>query len=170
MPVLEETEVLNVLYTGEGTVEEAISLLTHSARRNPKFLLKSISDAVQMKADGMVMVALAVLATNAPVEFISRGSNVHMIVTCLGIYGPEELFEFVEYMRSKEFGRGFGSRPQKWIREIMETWTPSEIQEGFEKHPEEIMGLLKTVHPRYRDERGELVSSLIANQKRQLLS
>lgn len=164
-----KADLLNVLAAGKGQPEEAISLLIKYAKEDPAFLLKSIRDLVEIKIDHMIMIALAALTANAPTNFIVRTSTIEDIVVCLSQYNAEDLFSYVEFLRSKELGRGFGARPQKWLREILENWTQTELSEYLEKFPQETSTLISLVHPRWKTQMGDIVRQFFQDKSAPLL-
>lgn len=163
------TDLLNVLVQGQGEPEEAIALLTKYAKLESRFLLKSIKELVQIKVDGMIMVALAVLTANAPLSFIAQVSTIESIVVCLSQYQPPDLLEYVELLRSKELGKGFGSRPQKWMREILENWTEAEVTSYLQDSPEETFTLIRLIHPRWSHQKGEIIKQFLESRQLPLL-
>lgn len=167
-----ETETLNILVTGafsgsdqldqDLAMEKVIDILSYVAENNSQFLLKSIQDTAETKIDGMIIPALAILTAKADKKFLIE--NAGTIKTILSIFGPPKLLEYIEFLKCKTFGRGFGSQPQKWIRAIMEGWRIDTIDTYLSKHTKAYYDLLRLVHPRYHGQRGELVKGILQKQ------
>ena len=160
-------ELFKVIFTGyafdgvkeEEAIDSTINILSLAAKESPSLLLGLIRDAVEMKADGMVMLSLAVLSAKAGSSFLNSRSNCSTIISILDIYEPTDLLEYVEYLKSKTFGKGFGSKSQKWVRKVMERWNYELLIENLEKFENETISLIRLVHPRYKNKLGELVKS-----------
>ncbi len=158
----DENPVLTLLVTGryrDNSVDSAIELLTEVAQKNPKKLLSTLEKVTEVGIDGMLMVALTILTTTASESFLQKnGSNIIML---LGEYGPPRLLEFVELLKSKVFGKGLGSRAQKWIKSVMESWSPKTIDHFCTEYPKSFYSLVMIVHPRYSGIRGRLVRDFL---------
>ncbi len=170
MSLKEEQDVVNILVTGtfaemdpakspEDLGQEAIDIFKKVAETNPKHLLHAIRSVVENRIDGMVLTGLVVLTSAAPKEFFLDRKNKGTMLALLSVYEPPFLLDYVELLKSGFFGRGFGSRPQKWVRTIMEGWSILMIKEYFIKFPSQYHSLIKLVHPRYLGDRGLLVKS-----------
>lgn len=147
---------------------EAIETLSKVAKHNPKMLLKAVRDAVEISIDGMVIVALAILTASASEEFLKDRENSNSIISILGVYGPPKLLEYVEYLKSKVFGRGFGSRPQKWVRTVMEGWRIDMMDVFLSKHTIAFYSLVRLVHPRFHGSRGKLLMDILDLKKNKI--
>lgn len=166
-----ENLALDLLVTGkcsqtekidsEEAVTRTIQIFSTAAQKNPQKLLKAIRDAIETKIDGMTMVALAIFASQAKESFLQNGDTQDTMVMLLSAYGPPKLMEFVELTKSKVFGRGFGSRPQKWVRNVMETWSEKSLRSYSKKCPKEFYSLILLVHPRYQGKKGILVKEFL---------
>lgn len=168
----DQTEVLNLLVQGampmsdpERAADAAIALLSRTAETQPKFLVEAIRDVVQIRIDNMIMVALACLSAKAPEEFLAkRGIQVY-IMNMLAVYNPPAILEYVELLRSKELGRGFGARPQKWVKDVLHGLRLDTLQEYIKDFPKEMCALVRLAHPKYVGPRGELVKKLLQEEK-----
>lgn len=162
----EENPVLTLLVTGrcqDDSVDKAIELLTEAAQKNPKKLLSALEEVAEVGIDGMLMVALTVLVSTAREDFLQKnGSDIIML---LSEYGPPRLLEFVELLKSKVFGRGLGSRSQKWVKNIMESWSPKTVVHFCNKYPKTFYSLIMIIHPRYVGIRGRLIRDFLKNQQ-----
>lgn len=153
--VEEEVEDMEVM------VDDTIRLLSNAALEKPEVLFRAISEVVEVRIDGMVSLALAVLMANAEESWLE--SNSQNIVTLLHFYkyNPLDLLQLVEYLKSKYFGRGFGSRPQKWIREVMESLQTNDLKEVYSNDAKSFVDLIRLVHPRYHGAAGNFVKSIL---------
>lgn len=156
-----QNSVARVLLTGilknqfyrsaDDAAKEAFPLFINAAKTDPMFLLKAACFARNSHMKGMVKVALAAIAGHASDEFLSQ-ENVRMAaIGLLSTFHPGQLIQFVELMKSKSFGRGFGSRPQKWVRAAMESWSEKKLENFTLKYPQALNQLVRLVHPRYKD-------------------
>lgn len=148
-------------YDSDDATERVVEFLSEASYSAPNETLVTIQDAVETKADGMVMVSLAIFTAQAPEEFLTYNQNAWAITSILALYGPDQLVEYVDYLRSKVFGRGFGSRPQKWVRRVMEGWHSDTLEEYIVLFPTELKTLIKLVHPRFTKVRGDLVKNFL---------
>lgn len=146
-------------------IEKTILLLSKAAKETPEFLLKTILDVVKIKKDGMALLALAALTGHSSLIFINDKKNIQNILSILHIYEPSRLLEYVEFLKSKKFGRGFGSRPQKWVRSIMEGWSIDILDLYVTNQITAFYALLRLVHPRYHGTRGEKIKECLVNTK-----
>ena len=172
---LAEETVARVLLTGvlknqfyrsaEAAAQEAKPLLIERAQKDPEFLLKGACFARSSHMKGMVLVALAALAGSANAAFLGKRETRQAVVALLATFGPNQLIQFVELMKSKQFGRGFGSRPQKWVRAAMETWKPWKVEQNTLKYPSSMNQLVRLVHPRYKDGRAGLIKYVLDGRK-----
>jgi hypothetical protein len=139
-------------------VEIALNILRHAAQEHADHLLQKIAVVASIE---MTSLALAVLLACGPDKYLSNPDKKTTIKYVMSHLTPAQLLEIVEYLRSGVLGRGFGSRPQKIIRAVMETWSEDIIESCIVKNPQETAGLVKLVHPRYRGRRGELIQILM---------
>jgi 60 kDa SS-A/Ro ribonucleoprotein len=138
----------------EASAKEALILFVEQAKQDPVFLLKAIAFARKANMKGMPILGLACLATNAGEVFLD--SNRDYIVSVLSTFAPNQLLQFVELVKSKKLGKGFGSRPQGWVSEAMETWDSEKVETYTLQYKTTIKTLLRLVHPHYNDIRGNL--------------
>lgn len=157
---------LNPSNDKDKAAQDALDLLASLAQQAPEFLLERIIAVVEVKIDGMIMVALAVLAGQAPAEFLSNSKINAKISEVLGFYNPADLIDFVELVKSKSFGRGLGSRPQKWIRNVLEGLKIVEIESIIaSEESTSFYDLIRLVHPRYQGARGRLVKDFLSQNR-----
>jgi len=145
--------------SAEDAAKEALPLMLMAAKKDPEFLLKAAAFAREANMKGMVKLGLAALATQAPAQFLN--DNRATIVGLLGTFHPGQLLQFVELMKSKVLGRGFGARSQKWVQSVMQSWRPEKVEEYTLKYPTAYKVLLRLVHPSYSDVRSGLVRYLL---------
>ena len=108
---------------------------------------------------------MAAINGNANNKFLDRRKARRGAVALLSTFHPGQLIQFVELCKSKAFGRGFGSRPQKWVREVMERWDANRLETYTIKYPSALNQLVRLVHPRYTDERGSIIVYVLDGRK-----
>lgn len=151
-------ETGNIKTINDNDVISAISLLEYAAIQDPKLLLNKI---FLSKSHNMAGLAMAALFANASTDFFNDPDTSYYIFETFVHKDPEQLLEVVEYLKSKIFIKGFGSRPQKLIRKIMEGWTIDIINKYVATYSKQLHALLKLVHPRYKQERGNVIKSFL---------
>lgn len=145
--------------------DEAVALIGRMAVSEPKFVLEAIMDAVRVRIDSMLPVALAVLSAKASDSFLGKRNTFNHIVSVLAVYSPAFLCEFVELLRSKELGRGFGARPQKWVKCAIQTWSLEQL-EGYGKlFQDDTCTLVRIVHPKFEGKHGEVIKAILQKDK-----
>lgn len=172
---LPEEAVARVLLTGilknqfyrsaDDAAKESLPLLIERAKKDPEFLLKAACIARNSHMKGMVKVALAAIAGSSDEVFVSKNSTRSVAVALLSTFHPGQLIQFVELCKSKSFGRGFGSRPQKWVRAAMENWGYKKLENFTLKYPSALNQLVRLVHPRYTDGRAGLIRYVLDGRK-----
>lgn len=156
--------------SADSLAKEAVPLFVEQAITNPEFLLKAAGFARQSHMKGMVKVALAALLGHANEEFLNKHKD--DIVSILQTFHPGQLIQFVELMKSKTFGRGFGSRPQKLVARAMNTWSYTKTETYTLKYPKALNELLRLVHPKINADKSKLYSYVLTdlpNQKRDIV-
>lgn len=149
--------------TADEVAKEALPVIIEASKKDPTYLLKAAAFARKANMKGMVKLSIAALAGNASDKFLT--DNRIAIVNLLSTFHPGQLMQFVDLMQSKALGRGFGSRPQKWIRSVMESWTAERIEENTLKYPTDFYALLRLAHPRYTDLlKGKLVDYILSSK------
>lgn len=143
-------------------VKEALPLILEAAIKDPAYLLKAAQFARKANMKGMVKLGIAALSVNASLKFLTDNRN--SIVDLLATFHPKQLMQFVDLLKSKALGKGFGSRPQKWIRSVMESWSPEKVEENTLKYASDFYALLLLVHPRYTDSRANLVNYILTSK------
>lgn len=161
--------LFTLLVTGQSTegsdkfdVDKAIEILSTSTE-NPKAFLSAIEDVIHVGIDRMVMLALAVFLAKSDIIVLEKHTS--RIGILLTQFGPSKLIELVELLKSKVFGRGFGSRPQKMIRAVMESWSLNILKYYSIHCPKQLYSLIALVHPRYAGNRGKLVRNFLSGNK-----
>ena len=172
---LPEEAVARVLLTGilknqfyrsaDDAAKEALPLLVERAQKDPEFLLKAACVARNSHMKGMVKVALAAIAGSSKEQFLDSEGTRETAVALLSTFHPGQLIQFVELCKSKQFGRGFGSRSQKWVRSAMENWGYKKLENYTLKFPTALNQLVRLVHPRYTDGRGGLIKYVLDGRK-----
>ena len=103
-------------------------LFVECAKSHPEFLLKAAKASRDSQLKLAPIVALVAAASHAPDVAAQHEA---FIVSLLSTLNPNTLLQYVELFRTKSFGKGFGSRQQRWIRSVfdnvsdhkLETWT-----------------------------------------------
>lgn len=172
---LPEESVARVLLTGilknqfyrsaDDAAKEALPLLVERAKKDPEFLLKAACVARNSHMKGMVKVALAAIAGASDDRFLTKDEVREASIALLSTFHPGQLIQFVELCKSKQFGRGFGSRSQKWVRSAMEKWGYKKLENYTLKYPSALNQLVRLVHPRYTDGRAGLVKYVLDGRK-----
>lgn len=139
-------------------LDEMIAVLIACSKEDPGVLL---TELYTNSSSHVAMVGLAVLSSAGPQDFLIDRNVRTAAIDILLQKNPIQILEFVEYIRSRTFGRGFGSRPQKWVRKVMEGWKKEELEKYLSSCPDEMHDLIKLIHPRYHGERGVIVSNFL---------
>jgi hypothetical protein len=147
----------------DAQVKEALPLMITAAKKDPDFLLKAAAFARDANMKGMVKVGIAAISGNADESFLSDVKNRIAIIALLSTFHPGQLLQFVELCKSKTLGRGFGSRPQKWVRAVMESWKADRLEEFTLKYPSALNALVRLVHPRLDDTRGNIIKYVLSD-------
>jgi hypothetical protein len=147
--------------TDEYNVESAIEHFKFAAENDPDFLLR---ETMAMSGSTMVPLSIAILFSCAPDAFLNDYKNRYQIQKILSDKVPSQLLECAEIIKSKSFGRGLGSRPQKAIRTVMESWTSADLEEFSIGQPRALYALIRLIHPRYNEYRGEIIRSLLSGK------
>jgi hypothetical protein len=135
--------------------KEALNVFSKAAVKDPEFLLKAAAFSRRGDMKGMVLLAIATLQGKADDDFLTDNRNA--FVSVLSTFAPMQLLQFVEICKSKQLGRGFGSRPQRWVQRVMESWAPEKVEDYTLKYPAALKTLVRLVHPSWTDVRGRLV-------------
>jgi hypothetical protein len=147
--------------TSTEMAQSAIDLFIYAAAADCNFLL---DQTIIWANSDISTLSLAALVANAPEEFLQGEIVKSTIVEVLMLKDPDQILEFVTLLRSKVLGRGLGSRPQKLVRRIMENWSTKTVLEHYKQFPKSLYSLVRLVHPRYTDERGEIIIELLHNR------
>lgn len=148
--------------SAEDAAKEALPLIIKASKSDPLYLLKAAAFARDANMKGMVKLGIAALSANAPNKFLV--DNRTAIISILSTFHPGQLMQFVDLMKSKVLGKGFGSRPQKWVRAVMEGWSAQKVEFFTLKYPKDFYSLLRLVHPNYTDSRGKLVDYILTSK------
>lgn len=151
--------------SADDAAKEALPLFIDRAKKDPEFLLKAACVARNSHMKGMVKVALAAIAGSSDERFVSKNEIREVAVALLSTFHPGQLIQFVELAKSKQFGRGFGSRTQKWVRAAMENWGYKKLETFTLKYPSALNQLVRLVHPRYTDGRAGLIKYVLDGHK-----
>lgn len=160
----DEKEVIeNIIYCGVSLNDEltVLSYLQKCAKEEPNFLFEVLNKAIQNQIYSMAPIVLAILATSAPEEYLKSNNTSGLAFQVLSSLEPDNIIIFVELLKDKIFGKGFGSRAQKWVRWTMEAWTAESLKLYQVTQPKSLYSLLRLVHPKLRGQRGEIVKEIL---------
>jgi hypothetical protein len=170
--ILLETALNNILlcgyidrtqiYATDTHVDDVIDTLKLSAQNIPSAMLTSL---ILAPNSPMVSLGLAILFARADDEFLSSTDTKDKCAIVLENFDAEKMIEFIDYLRCKIFGRGFGSRPQKLVKNIVEDWSLNQIIEMSKSQDYLIYNLVKLVHPRFSDQKGRAIKKIIDKMK-----
>ena len=159
------TGILNNQYyrSADEAAKEALPLIIDASKKDALYLLKAAIFARKANMKGMVKLGVAALSSNASDKFLLE--NRPAIVELLSTFHPGQLIQFVELLKSKSLGKGFGSRPQKWIKSVMESWTSDRLEEFTLKYPKDLYSLTRLAHPNFKDkERGRIINYILTGE------
>ena len=141
-------------------VDLTIHILRQAAQEHADHLLQKIAAVASIY---MTTLTTAVLLANAPEKYLAHPQKKSELGWLLTQMTPRQLLEIVEYLKSGVLGRGFGSRPQKMIRNVMESWSEYTLESFILSYKDALKGLVHLVHPRYQHKRGELIRILMSS-------
>lgn len=172
---LPEESIARILLTGilknqfyrsiDDATKEVLPLFIDRAIKDPEYLLKAACLARNTHMKGMVKVALAAILGSSNEQFLIRNDVRDSIIALLSTFHPGQLIQFVELIKSKQFGRGFGSRSQKLVRSAMENYGYKKLETYTLKYPSALNQLVRLVHPRYTDGRAGLIKYVLDGHK-----
>ncbi len=142
--------------SAEDQAKEALPLLISAAQKDPEFVLRAACFARDANMKGMLKLGLACVAGQASDDFLARQEVKECASSLLSTFHPGQLIQFVELMKSKQCGRGFGARPQKWVASVMESWSEDKTEQYTLKYPTAFNSLLRLVHPKLDKKNGDL--------------
>ena len=145
--------------TDEFNAESAIKHFKHAAEKDPTFLLR---ETMALSWSDMTSLSIAMLFACASDEFLNNHENRNNINLIIANKIPSQILSCAELLKAKVFGRGLGSRPQKAFRKVMESWSSADLEEFAIGQPKELYALVKLIHPRYNDYRGEIIRLLLS--------
>jgi len=143
-------------------IDCAVDVFIYAAQKAPLFLL---TETLAFKDHAISVLSVVALLTNASDDVLDAINNKIALYDIMLGKSPHEILDCVEMIKSKRFGRGLGSRSQKLIRKVMETWSAQFLEEFAIICPTEIVSLVRLIHPRYNGYSGELVKGLLEEFK-----
>lgn len=167
-----EEKLFNLLFYGKINIEddlkdefedeevEAIKLLKKSAASCPELLWLAIFETCSYGNMGMITPALAAYLCSPATDYTMNYKIKSYCLEILETLAPFELLDLTEYIQSKVFGKGLGSRNQKIIRKVIEKWSLETLKANSELYPKELYNLIKIIHPRLSGEKGDIVKLL----------
>lgn len=165
-----DQEIYNLILKGkivckdEPEEDAAIELLKKSADKEPDLLWASIFEAFTYEITGMAIPAMAAYLCCPKTKLHFNTKIRSYFIDLLLNLNPISLLELTEYIQSRVFGSGLGSRNQKLLNTVLEKWDLKTFQEYSEMYPEEMKILVKTLHPKLQDEKGKIIRN-ITNKK-----
>jgi len=148
----------------EKDVDKTIQIILQCARENPDWLL---TEAILSPNSPMIPFVMAALFSKVDSSYFDDYNCMELINIIFGTQDAQKLLEFVEYLKSGSFGKKLGSRPQKIVKRIMESWDDTTLERHIRRQPNSFYGLLRVVHPKYTGNRGNLIRELIKRRKQQ---
>jgi 60 kDa SS-A/Ro ribonucleoprotein len=145
------------------SIKEAVSVFGTLSKIDPEFLLKAICFARNSNMKGMVLIAIANLYVNASTEFLDN--NREKLASTLKSFNPNNLNDFMEFFKSKVFGKGLGARVQKAINFVICSKTPKELSMLTLKYPSALRNLVINCHPALTDEQSVSIHYLFGKNK-----
>jgi len=118
-------------------------LFKQGATHNPEFLLKCAKVARKQNMKLAPKMALAALAALAPNTVREHDADA---IALLSTYHPKQLLEFVDICRNRTFGKGFGSREQRWVRSVLHNVSDERLEEWTLKYRQDLRTLGLLVH------------------------
>lgn len=155
-------KLFNLIIKGEfkGDEDSVLEFLMNCAKNYQEIFWEVITESIRLKSEGMLSIAFAAFMSSASFEYISENYR-YLLINFLTNLEPPYLLELTEYLKDKTFGVGLGSRKQKMIKEIMENWSLEDLKAFTIIYPKEIYSLIKLIHPKYIDEKGEIIKSIL---------
>ena len=114
------------IFVNETHIDDVIDTLKKASENIPNVMLTSLLLAPN---SSMSCLGLSILFANANDDFLSSDDTKDKCAIILENFDAEQIAEFIDYLRCRIFGRGFGSRPQKLIKNIIESWSINKIVE-----------------------------------------
>jgi len=161
-----DQEIYNLVLKGkisckdEPEEDAAIELLKKSADKEPDLLWAAIFEAFTYEITGMALPAMAAYLccpkTKSNFNYKVKSYFVDLLLTL----NPVSLLELTEYVQSKVFGGGLGSRNQKLLSSVLEKWKLETFKEYGEIYPSEMLALVKILHPKFQGEKGKIIRTL----------
>lgn len=146
--------------SNEDIEEFIISYLKGIAETNPQVLWSAIFEACSYDEMGLSITALAAY-------LCSSNCNDHIVdiknylIDLLSTFDPPELLELTEFIKSKVFGTGLGSKSQKILRNSMEKWNFETLKQFSILYPKDLYSLCKILHPRFSGDKGEIIKLIM---------
>jgi hypothetical protein len=165
-----QTKLVNVLATGttdgqyldpipESTLTTTISFLKNAAQYHSELYLELLIATCSLQITPMTSIAVGVLLSLAPNDFLTKsGQEVYEIIK---LYDAQQLYELVKLIKAKTFGRGLGSRNQKLIRRVMESWTADDLKALMVGQGKFVYNLVRVIHPRFTGNKAEILNVLL---------
>lgn len=170
---MNNTELSNLLYFGntytlseetpidEESVDRGLKVLIESVKTNPKEILEILLDMYyKNKVTYMTLISLSALLSLCPIDFWNK--NRPVIVEILKYLPANNLKIVVKIIKSGSFSVKLGSRIQKAIREVMESWSVEVLEFYLINSCKDLYSLLRIIHPRYKGIKGKMIQNIRA--------
>lgn len=144
--------------TDEYMAQEAINLLSWCAEHKPGFLLGQL---LLYPSSFLAPLATAILICKSPKNYFDDKYNKGALSDVFTMQDPNNLLEVVNFLKSKIFGGGLGSKFQKMLRANMEGWSTSTLEQHCRNYPKSIYRLTRLIHPRFKGEKGLVIKNLL---------
>lgn len=161
-----DQEIFNLILKGkiaakdEPEEDAAIELLKKTADKSPDILWSAIFEAFTYEIIGMALPAMAAYLCCPTTKIHFNNKIKSYFLDLLLTLNPVSLLELTEYIQSKVFGNGLGSRNQKLLISVLEKWDVKTFQEYSEMYPQELLSLVKILHPKFQGEKGKIIRDI----------
>jgi len=157
-----ESEIKSLILFGKlnNETSDPIDVLKITAEKDPELLLSLIIDAFDNSASGMVIPGIAAILCGTDINLFNPKVD-EQLFELLASYSATELLLLTELIKSKVFGRGLGSKNQKIVRRILESWTEIDLKDNITLDNKSVYALIRLVHPRFKGSKGKIVKTLL---------
>lgn len=143
------------------TVEKSLDLLSKIAVENPDYYLETLLTVGELMVNSMTNLVIAIFLSKSPDDFLSNPKVKSSLKNLLLSFDARQLEQLVKLLKSRSFGKGLGSRNQKIIRSVMETWSVEDLKAFMISQSKSIYNLLRLIHPRFNIQKSEIIKVLL---------
>ncbi len=137
----------------EHKITEALKLLKQGIAEDPSFVIETLTQSYQQGSTGMLPLTISLILTVTSLNSIL----IPKVQELLFQLDAKTLCELTSLLKNKIFGMGLGSKIQKLIRQVMESWTAEDLSFYITTQSKYLYSLLKLIHPRYDSDRGRII-------------